>query len=44
MSGRVIPVILGKGCGFPGIGPLPTFWPFMVGLGTVIALVGVTSS
>ena len=25
MSGRSIPVILGKGWGFPGIGPPPTF-------------------
>ena len=26
-----------KGQGFPGIGPLPTFWPFTVSLGTVMA-------
>ena len=25
-----------KGEGFPGIGPLPTFWPFMVSLRTVM--------
>jgi len=24
----------GKGRDFPGIGQLPTFWPFMVNLGT----------
>ena len=24
------PTILGKGRGFPGIGLLPTLWPFMV--------------
>ena len=28
MSGRIIPTILGKGWGFPGIGPLPTAWSF----------------
>ena len=44
MSGRIIPTILGKGWGFPGIGPLPTFWPFMVSLGTVMALVGMSFS
>ena len=42
MSRRIIPVILGKGRGFPGIGPPPTFWPFMVSLRTVMALVGVS--
>ena len=36
MNGRIIPTILGKGWGFPGIGPLPTFWPFMVSLRTVM--------
>ena len=25
MSGRIIPVVWGKGQRFPGIGPLPTF-------------------
>ena len=40
MSGRVIPTILGKEWGFPGIGPQSTFWPFMAGLRTVMALVG----
>ena len=29
--------ISGKGGDFPGIGPLPTFWPFLVYLGTVMA-------
>ena len=29
-SGRIIPVILEKGWGFPGFGSLPTFWPFIV--------------
>ena len=37
MSGRIIPTIWRKGRGFPGIGLLPSFWPFMVGLGTVMA-------
>ena len=36
MNGRIILTILGKGWGFPGIGPLPTFWPFMVSLRTVM--------
>ena len=36
MSDRIIPTVLGKGQGFPGIGPLPTFWPFMASLGTVM--------
>ena len=44
MSGRIILTVLGKGWGFPGIGPLPTFWPLMVGLGTVTALAGVSLS
>ena len=30
---------LGKGRGFPGIGPPPPFWTFMVGFKTVMALV-----
>ena len=42
MNGRIIPIILGKGWLFPTIGPLPTFWPFMVSLRTVSALVGVS--
>ena len=44
MSGKIIPAILRKGQGFPGIGPPPTFWPFMVGLGTVMAPVDVSFS
>ena len=44
MSGRIIPTIGGKGQRFPGIGPPPTFWPFMVSLGTVMALAGVSLS
>ena len=34
MNGRIIPTILEKGQGFPGIGPPPTFWPLMGSLGT----------
>ena len=30
ISGMIIPTVLGKGWGFPGIGPLSTFWPFLV--------------
>lgn len=41
MSGRIIPIILGKGWRFPGIGPPPTFWSFMVSLRTVLVLVDV---
>ena len=44
MSGRIIPIILEKGWGFPGIGPPPTFLPFMVRLGTVISPVGMSFS
>ena len=36
MSGRNIPIILRKGWRFPGIRPLPAFWPFMIGLRTVL--------
>jgi len=43
MSGRSIPTIGAIG-GFPGIGPPPTFWPFMVGLGNVMVLVGMSFS
>jgi len=42
--GRIIPIILEKWWGFPGIGPPPTFWLFMVRLRTVMALVGVSFS
>ena len=41
VSGRLIPVILGKGWGFPGIEPLPMFQPLMVGLRILVLLVGV---
>ena len=34
MNRRIIPTI--SRWGFPGIGPLPTFWPFMVSLRTVM--------
>ena len=34
MRRRIISTIPGKGRGFPGIGPLPAFWPLMVGLAT----------
>ena len=34
MSGRIIPTILQKGWRFPGTGPWPTFWFFMLHLGT----------
>ena len=37
MSGRIIPTVLEKGRRFPGIGPAPTFWRFMVCLRTVMA-------
>ena len=39
MSGRIIPVTLGKGRGFPGVGPL---WSLMVDLGTVMVPLGVS--
>ena len=44
MSGRIIPTILGKGRGFSAIGPQPTFWPLMVGSGTVMLPVGMSFS
>lgn len=44
MSERIIPAILGKRQGFPGIGPLLTVWPFRVGLGTIMALAVVSVS
>ena len=44
MSGRIIPIILGKRRGFPEIGLLLTFWPFMVSLGTVLSPVGMSYS
>ena len=44
MSRRIIPVILEnpRDWGFPGIGPLPIFWPFMVSFKTVMVLVDVS--
>ena len=39
MSGRVIPTLLETGWGFPGLGPEPTVWPFMVSLGTTVRCV-----
>ena len=42
MSGRIIPSILGSWRGFPGSGPPLTFWPFVVGLRTVMVPVGVS--
>ena len=42
MSGRIVPTIWGKGRGFPGIGSLPSSWPFTVGLQTVLAPVSVS--
>ena len=44
MGGLLDYTILGKGWKFPGIGPLPTCWSLMVGLGTVMAPVGVLLS
>ena len=44
MSGRIIPVTLGKGRGFPGVGPLPAFWSLIVDLGTVMVPLGVSFS
>ena len=44
MSERIIPTIFQKGQRFPGTGPSPTFWPFMVGLETVMVPVGVLFS
>ena len=41
---RIIPALLGKGQGVPGIGPLPTFGPFMVSLRAVVAPVSVSFS
>ena len=38
MNGKTIPIILRKGQGFPGIGPPPTFCPFMVDLRTVMLI------
>ena len=37
---RIILIVWEKGWGFSGIGPPPTFWPFLVSLGTVLVSVG----
>ena len=42
MNGRGIPTVLEKGWRFPVIGSPYTFWPFKVGLGTVMVSVGVS--
>lgn len=43
INGRVIPTIWsGRGMRFPGIGPMPTFWSWMISLGTGIVLVDVS--
>ena len=44
MSGTIIPTILGKGWGFPGIGSPPTFCSLMVGVETVMVSMGVALS
>lgn len=43
MRERIIPAILEERV-FPGFGLLPTFWPFIVRLGTVMVPVGVSFS
>ena len=40
-SNRLILCHPGKGQGFPGVRPLPSFWSLMVGLRTVMAQLGV---
>ena len=42
ISRRIIPSTLKKGWRYPGIGSPPTFWPFMVGLRSVMAPVSVS--
>ena len=42
MNGRSSPANLEKGREFSEGGPPSTFWPFMVGLGIVMAPVGVS--
>lgn len=42
-SGRNSSTIWGKGQRFPENGPLSTFWTFMINLGTIMALVSVSS-
>jgi len=38
MSGSIVPTVLGKSKGFPGIEPPSIFWSLMVGLRTVLEL------
>ena len=38
MSGRIIPITLGKGPRVPGIGPLLTFWPLVARQHTPVSL------
>ena len=40
--GGLFQLFWGRGEGFPGIGPQPTFWPCIIGLRIVMALVGVS--
>lgn len=42
ISRRIIPSTLKKGWRYSGIGSPPTLWPFMVGLGSVMAPVSVS--
>lgn len=44
MIERIIPTILGKESGFPGIELLTTFWPFLISLGTFMAPIVVSFS
>ena len=44
MSWWIIPTILEKGQGFPGVGPVPTVWSLMVDLGTSMVPLGVSFS
>ena len=42
MSGSIIPTVLGRGKGSPGIGPPLPFWPLTVSLRTVVVPAGVS--
>ena len=42
--GGLFQLFWGRGGDFQELPPPPTFWPFMVSLGTVMALVGVSFS
>lgn len=42
--GGLFQLFPGRGAGFPGIGLPPTFWPFMVGLRTLVVPVGMSLS